>query len=488
MLAQFCAAQANPVSLDTNETLFAVMTGINACGYDADLAVSDPIRREIREEVAAKVAASEEAKQAEAEMCKAYQERLESSASRNLTQYISLSLFLLPPPALTLKVREAELPPDAIALVGFVEPLEKFYSAAGVHAIWQKHAAAYAKFAGDYHEAVAKMLFDTEIYLKFPSATYLGRGFTVYLEPMGSPMETNARNYGADYYVVISPGKDVPLKMDQIRHTYLHYLLDPLALKYPTFLKRLNPLLESVKSAPMNESFKEDPALLATESLIRAIEARSGAMSKAPDAQRETVVQQSMEQGFILTQYFYDALAQFEKGPAGLRNVFGDMISAIDLRKVEKVAGETKFSAEADPELLQMSRPIANKLLLTAEQRLNAGDAEAAGKLAQEALNEKKEDPGRALFILAQVATRNRDIQGARTYFLKALEASKDPKIVAWSHIYLGRILDLQDERQAALDHYRAALDAGGALPEAKAAAQQGLQQPFAPPGRSQKN
>ena len=49
---------------------------------------------------------------------------------------------------------------------------------------------------------------------------------------MGAPDQVNARNYGSDYYVVISPAGS-ELKMDQIRHTYLHYLLDPLALKYP---------------------------------------------------------------------------------------------------------------------------------------------------------------------------------------------------------------------------------------------------------------
>jgi hypothetical protein len=101
-------------------------------------------------------------------------------------------------------------------------------------------------------------------------------------------------------------------------------------------------------------------------------------------------------------------------------------------------------------------------------------------------LDEKSEDPGRALFILAQVATMNRDMQGARDYFQKALGASQEPKVVAWSHIYLGRIFDLQEDRAAALDQYKAAITVGAALPEAKAAAEHGLQQPYEPPRRSQ--
>jgi tetratricopeptide (TPR) repeat protein len=80
----------------------------------------------------------------------------------------------------------------------------------------------------------------------------------------------------------------------------------------------------------------------------------------------------------------------------------------------------------------------------------------------------------------------NRDIQGARNYFQQALNIAHEPKVVAWSHIYLGRIFDLQEDREAALDQYRAALTAGGSLPEAKAAAEHGIEKPYEPPSRPQ--
>ncbi len=79
-----------------------------------------------------------------------------------------------------------------------------------------------------------------------------------------------------------------------------------------------------------------------------------------------------------------------------------------------------------------------------------------------------------------------RDMQGARNYFEQALGVAHEPKVVAWSHIYLGRIFDLQENRAAALDHYRAALSAGAGLPEAKAAAEHGLEQPYEPPSHPQ--
>jgi len=482
-----CLAQSSPkVSLDTNQTLFATLTAINACGYDTELSVSDPLRAEIREEVAKATETSMQAREDTDLLCNYYREHAQADPSRTLAQYVSLALLLDGPPNFSLKVKDSDLPPDAMNVVGFVPILQKFYNSAGLANIWARHQDAYESLTARYHEPLSKVLFDTEIYLKLPSAGYLGHSFSVYLDPMGAPDQTNARNYGSDYYVVISPGVAPTLKIEQIRHTYLHYLLDPLAMKYSILIDGLKPLLDRVKKAPMDDSFKEDISLLVTESFIRAIEARTSSTGKTSEAERAAAVQRDVEQGYVLTEYFYDALVQFEKSPTGLRNAYSDLIGRIDLRKEEKRASNVQFATRADPELVRFSQPSHPKLLVTAEQRLSAGDAESAKKLAQQALDSKTEDPGRALFILAQVATMNRDMQGARHYFEQALGVAQEPKVVAWSHIYLGRILDLEEDRAAAIDHYRLALSASASLPEAKAAAEHGLAQPFEPPAHPQ--
>ncbi|MGO9646582.1 MAG: hypothetical protein ACLPOO_00875 [Terriglobales bacterium] len=483
LIASICPAETPPnVTLDSSETLFSVLAAINTCGYNAELVSSDPVRAQIRTEVANASQAFDQAKEETLLLCQFYHEHEQPEPSRTLAQYVSLALRLDVPPGFVFKVKDADLPPDAAQVAGIVPILQKFYDVAGLHAIWLRHQVVYSGLAARYRDPLAKVLFDTEIYLRLQSAGYLGHSFTVYLDPMGAPGQTNARNYGPDYYVVISPGSGAALKMDQIRHTYLHYLLDPLAAKYPNSISRLTPLLAGVKKAPMDESFKQDVSLLVTECLIRAIEVRTSGPGKMTDVQRQAAVEQSVKQGYVLTRYFYDALAKFEKGPVGLRNAYSEMIGGIDLGKEQKFVALTKFSTEADPELLRVSRPAATRLLVSAEQRLSAGDSDGARKLAQEALDTKSEDPGRALFILAQVATMNRDLQGARNYFEQALGVAHEPKVVAWSHIYLGRIFDLQEERAAALDHYRAALTAGTQLPEVKAAAERGLQKPYEPP------
>lgn len=150
--------------------------------------------------------------------------------------------------------------------------------------------------------------------------------------------------------------------MEQIRHTYLHYLLDPLALKYPASMDRLKPLLGSVKGSPMDESFRTDVSLLTTECLIRAIEARTTWTSKTPEVQKQQLVQQSVEQGYILTPYFYEALAQFEKSPIGLRTAYSGLINDINVSKEQKNAAQVKFASTADEELLHLSRHTQSKL------------------------------------------------------------------------------------------------------------------------------
>jgi tetratricopeptide (TPR) repeat protein len=106
--------------------------------------------------------------------------------------------------------------------------------------------------------------------------------------------------------------------------------------------------------------------------------------------------------------------------------------------------------------------------------------------LAQQALDRKIGDQGRALFILAEVAVANKNRDGAQDNFQKAIAASKDPKVVGWAHVYLGRILDMKEDRGAALQEYRSALVAGNDLPEVKAAAEKGLAQAYEPPAKPQ--
>ena len=478
------------VQLENSETLFTVLTAINSCGYDAELTSSDPLRLAIRREVGNKLETSDEAKTASTSLCAFYHDHQQASDAQTLSNYVSLALYLNPPPALTPRVKEADLPPDASGVLGFVPLLSKFYAAAGIHDTWQQHEAAYAALNAQYREPLAQMISATELYLRLPSGNYQGHSFTVFVDPMGAPSEINARSYSNDYYVIVTPAPGSGPKVDLIRHTFLHFLLDPMVGRFAANLKPLDPLMDALRLAPMDESFKEDPTLLVTECLIRAVEARTIAGGKAPQSEQDRSLAESEQQGFTLTRYFYQRLLQFEKDSIGFRAALPPMIGGIDVRAEERHAGQIQFATAAEPELLHLSRPKEGKLLVTAEQRLSAGDVLTAEKLARQALAEKNEDQGRALFILAQTVKASE----ASGYFEQALKATSDPKVIAWSHIYLGRLLDMQDDgddgpdRAAAIEHYKAAVSASASLPEAKSAAEEGLQKPYARPNRAQQD
>ncbi|MBI2679365.1 MAG: tetratricopeptide repeat protein [Candidatus Koribacter versatilis] len=483
------AQQTTKIRLDSNETVFATLAALNACGYDADLAASDPLRAQIRAQVAQNVARSADAQVAQQRVCTFYNDHRpegpKGDSARNHAQYISLALYLSEPPRFQPIVRESELPPDAAYVLGFVPLLQRFYETAGVHELWRNRQRDYDALMERYAEPITKMRFDTDIYLKLASAGYLGRTFTIYIEPLEGPGQVNSRNYGPDYFLIVSPSAKGELPMRDIRHTYLHFILDPLALKRATTMKRLEPLLDSVQAAPLDESFKYDISLLVTESLIQAIEARMVPGGKKAGAQREAAMERAMSEGYILTHYFYGGLEGFEASPTGLNDAYGDLLHDINVDSEKRRARNITFSKQADPEVVgkKTARPYERTLDI-AENRLAAGDVTGARTYAQEALDQHTADPGHAAFILARCAILSGDTETARKYFNQTIEMASEPRMVAWSHIYLGRIFDMQEQRDQAITHYRAALSAGDARPDTKTAAERGLEQPYQPAPR----
>lgn len=507
------AAQRKPVELgstdqkltvDGSETMFAILAAMNACGYDQELENSDLLRKLIRGEVAENVATSQQAAAAQQQLCSFYKDHDLGDPSRTLSQYISLALTTSPPPKFSTTVRESDLPPDASQVLGMLPLLQRFYDAAKLHDIWMKHQRDYAAFIYRMHDPLHNMLTRTDLYFKVAFTGVSDRRFAVIVDPQAAPGQVNARNYGNDYFVVVSPAPSGMLKMDEIRHTYLHYLLDRYALARGRAMQRLEPLLYSVSTAPLDDAYKNDISLLVIESLIRATEARmmvkptvpGGAATAAKDspeakkqaeerrakyeAQQLAVVNHSMAQGFILTRYFYDRLGPFELSPTDFKDEFGEMLYQIDVNEIKKAAQQTPFESQGSADVLstRKQQPQAKGAEL-AEQKLAAGDLHAAQQLAQEAIDANGPDTPRGLFVMALVSSKQGQMQDARSYFERTLTVAKEPHLIAWSHIYLGRIYDLQDNREAALMHYSAALNSGDTGLDTKAAAQRGLDHPL---------
>ena len=479
------AAAQSKATLDVSETVFSVLSAINVCGYDQELGSSSPIRAEVRADLVA-ASTSPEAADAAKKMCAFYAQHRPSDPSHQLAQYVSLALNLGEPPNFIPKFQEADLPPDAAYVLGFVPVLKRYAAAAGLHGIWLKHQQQYNALITQYHDPVARMITSTDTYLRMPISGYAGRSYTIYLDPMAAPGEVNSRNYQADYfYMVVSPANS-NLHIDALHHTYLHFSLEPLIAQRATALARLQPILASVQKAPMASEYKNDIGLLVIESLIRAIEARTPSDPKLPEKERLAMVDRDEAEGFVLTSYFYDQLKAFEKDSTGLKDSFPDWLHNVDVEKVKKQASEIQFASRATPDVMRAAKQKTESKADQAERALASGNPAGAAQLAQEALA-ANEDPGKCYFVLARAASITGNLQDAKDNFEKAAASAADPRTVAWSHIYLGRILDLQDERDAAIEQYKAALNTADISPDTRNAAQRGLQSPYEPPEASKR-
>lgn len=494
------------ISLQTSEALFTIAAGLNACGYDDELESSDPIRLHVREQMTAVLQTSEDARAARDSLCTYIAQHKLSTGNRDLAQYVSLALYLTPPPELAPSVEVPELPPDSTQILEVLPLLRSFANAVDLHVIWASNRSAYEEQVTKLHDPLTKMILATSVYLKMPTSTYDGRRFLVVLEPMLAPSAINARVYASDYLVVASP-VDGHIRMADVRHTYLHYEIEPLLFSRASSTDRLLPILKTVREAPLDYVFRSDIVSLVVECLVRAIEARTMDTGipayKAPsnvrrselervdrertqsqqkaEAIRQQSVRESMSQGYVLTAYFYDTLKPFENDPASLKDSIGEMVYGMDVDTQVRRVKNIEFAPQGAQDVLHRT-PRQLRGLDLAELKLIKGDTAAASELAQQALAQHTSEPARANFILARCAILTRNTQAAVDGFEETIRVSKEPRMLAWSHIYLGRIYDINDRRDEAMEEYKAALTVRDGQSDTRLAAEKGLKEPWAVP------
>ena len=463
--------QEGKVQLLSSEQLFTLLAALNDAGYDTGVGIDtgDKTRDAIRAALAGKSIP------VLPEIEKLYQtHRVTGDPGANLGQYISLALLLGPPPDFKLAVAPTDLPPDARAVAGLIPLLKAFYKQAGLINLWARAVISYRDQIERYSPLVRQSIQLSDAYLRIPEGSYLGRTYTIYIDLLGSPDETQARIYGSNYYLVLTPSKK--LRIPEIRHQYLHFLLDPLAVKYPQEIQKAASLKAIARKAPMLYSdFKEDFSLLVTECLIRAVELR---MDKVPEAEANKQVQDMTASGLILVPYFYEALADYQKQPASMTVYYQQMIAGINPLHEESRLLNVKFTqppkqAAAPPELVGPSQ-----ILDEGDNDIYDGKYDDAKTVFEQVLQKDPQNE-RALFGLAVVASNSRKPDIARKYFEQTLDVAHNLRLVTWSHIYLGRIDDIEGNRTQALAQYRAASLTAAAYPEAARAVQIGLQFPF---------
>jgi tetratricopeptide (TPR) repeat protein len=172
----------------------------------------------------------------------------------------------------------------------------------------------------------------------------------------------------------------------------------------------------------------------------------------------------------------------------GLRDEIAPMIYGMDVDRERRDAQQILFLKEAPTDPLRpQAQPRKMEGMELAEVDLAKGDSGAAADLAEKALADPNGDHGRATYVMARVDLMAGDPEKASQGFEATLKLSKDPRTMAWSHIYLGRLYDAQDppEREKAVAEYKAALAVRDSRPDTKLAAESGISKPFALPQRA---
>jgi predicted negative regulator of RcsB-dependent stress response len=471
---------AAPVSsdnqFDANLTLFSALAAINAAGYDAGINApiyaNIPIRAEIRAELAKRSIPCL------GELKDFYRQHKKASEAADLGQYISFALIADGPPLFEL--HPVELPEDVAAIKDFSGLLARFYKEANLQDLWQRSQPAYEAVIAQYQPEVLNAVLEANAYTRNPNSGYLGRRFQIYIDLLGAPDQIQVRGYRDNYFVALTP--TLAQIGDQIRDTYLAYLLDPLSFKYDSIIEeKKKGLKRFAEQAPaLDEIYKNDFPLLLTKSLIKAIDARL----IRNEEKRQLAVDRAMSEGFILTGAFADLLANYEKQEIALRLYYPDLIAAIDTGKEQKRLRKVQFVETiehpvlaAQAEIIQISE--AERTLESASGLFEQKDFAAAKKAYARALSEteKKDLHGRAYFGLARIALIEKRPGEARNLFERTLENDPNPVAASWCHYYIGKLALSGGDGDTAKKEFEAVLQIEGASPQAREEAQKTLQE-----------
>lgn len=462
--------------LDGNEALFTVMAAINAAGYDTEIdsPSNNPLRKAVRDHLAAQKIESV------FELKRFVRDHKQKDPGADLSQYISYALSVDAPPTFTPRYLNNMMPPDAAQLEGFTPLLITFYREANIKDLWKRVQPAYDKVIEQYHEPVSRAVLLANAYARNPTSGFLGRRFQIYIDLLGAPNQVQTRSYVDDYFVVVTPSTE--LRIQDIRHAYLHYLFDPLGLKYAKQLQTKAPLGDYALGSPLlADQFKQDFILLATESFIKAVESR---MDKKPEMAMEAA-----RDGFVLAPGFAEILANdYEKQDVVLRLHFPDMVESLDFRREEKRFENFQFATAAAGKTVRVTgeKPPAElkgvELTLDkAEVSYKNRDLPTARALYMRVLTETPVNTlhAKAYYGLARIAILEKHAQEGDKLFRKVLELNPDSYTKSWSLLYLARIADSQNDREEAVQHYKAALAVDGVPDSVREAAEKGLKEAF---------
>lgn len=477
-------APVTRVTVDGSEAMFTTMCALLAAGFQSDVSAENwsPMRAQLRDRLQHQEGPAVDA------LRNFYKQHELADSGAMLSRYIWFGLISGPAPKFDPVLRRDELPPDVIALEGFQEILSNYYKEQGIGQLWRQVQPVYNREIEKLHESVSQIVFVSTGYLREILEPTSPRTFTLIVEPLVGRI-TNVRNFGDQYSLVLS-GADA-VNVDVIRHAFLHFLLDPLPLQYPHVVAAKRPLFEEAAKAPrLDPGLKDDFPSYFAECLVRAVELKLKRMSPS---EREAAIDMDDTDGYVLVRPLFVALAKFESSEPGMKLFFPDLVRAIDVNAETKRVAAIHFASDPGPatdaastesvarrkqsQAVPTTVPNDKEALdaLTEGERQLADKNLRAAETAFKKVLQKYPDQPRAWYGLGVVALRERDAIRAKEVFGRLTQgehaAAKDPMVLAWSHVYLGRIFEGEGQMDRAKDEYQAALAVDGGPEQAKQAA-----------------
>jgi hypothetical protein len=470
------------VTIESSQQLFATMCALWAAGYYTGSGVEDlPFAwKSVAEEMLHHVGpASDELHQ----YLDAHQN---ADRSTTLSRFISLGLLTGPPPDFKYTYRHEELPPDVLTIEDFNLLLVKFYKEANIADAWKGVERSYQNGIAQLQGPLTQIVQKSMGYLREVLKSNSLRTFTVYVEPLAG-VSTNFRTYG-DAYAMVVDGENISLA--ELRHAFLHFLLDPLPAKFAGAVFPSRQILISAARAPrLPRQYRDDITGFYAECLIKAVELQLDRMTAA---QREQAMDAADAEGFVLVRPLVAQLVKFQQEEPAMSYYFPDLAKGVDVAAEVKRVAAIQFPpvAESAPVSAEAAEAAERDRMLQQGERLLTAQDGAGAQAAFETVLERWPGTARATYGLAIAAVYQKQKDRAKELFASltlpsAGGAAPDPVIVAWSHIYLGRINDGEGNREKAVAEYRAAIAVQGAPERARQAAQSGIEKPYMPAGQT---
>src|SRR5713101_601707 len=480
-------APQSTVSVDGSEAMFTTICALLAAGFESNISSDNwtAFRAQMRERLRQQQGPAVEA------VREFYRQHELRDPGATLSRYLWFGLVSGPAPGFQPVLRRDDLPPEVIALEGFSEILSNYYQEQKIGQLWRQVQPIYNREVERLHDPVSQIVFVASGYLREILEPSGPRTFAIVVEPLVGRI-TNVRNFGDHYALVLSGGEELPT--DVVRHAFLHFLLDPLPLRYAHVTAVKRPLFEKAATAPrLARELKDDYASYFAECTVRAVELK---LKRVSPGEREAAMSRDDETGYVLVKPLFAALPKFENSEPSMKLFFPDWVRAIDLGAEAKRLAALKFApADAVPvedetasEKIVREKKVAPTIVpndteaitaLTEGERWIAEKNPRAAEASFQKVLTKYPDQARAWYGIGLVAMLDHDAARAKQVFGRLTvgehAATEDPMVLVWSHIYLARIYDDEGNPQVVKTEYESALAVEGAPEQAKQTAQKEL-------------